>query len=163
MFERFTRQARAVVIEAEAQARALGDATIEAEHLVLAMTREDPPTAARSALGDVGLDHDALEEALVAERDRSLAAVGISAGDFDVYGSSPAGRPRMAASAKAALERALRISLVRADRRIGAGHILLGVLQAEAGTVPRALAQAGVERDDLRSRVEAALDRERGR
>jgi D-alanyl-D-alanine carboxypeptidase len=69
----------------------------------------------------------------------------------------------MAASAKAALERALRVSLVRADRRIDAGHVLLGVLQAEAGTVPRALAQAGVDRDDLRRRVEAALDRERGR
>jgi hypothetical protein len=52
----------------------------------------------------------------------------------------------------------LRAAVARSDRRLAGGHILLGVLAAEAGTVPRALALAGVDRDDLRARTQAALD-----
>jgi ATP-dependent Clp protease ATP-binding subunit ClpA len=161
MFERFTKEARAVVKDAEAQARMLGSPSVEAEHLLLALTREDAETtAAGTALAAVELDYDAAREALDAERERSLLAVGITAGEFDVPIAPRAGRPRMGASAKTALERALRVSLVRADRRINAGHVLLALLQAEAGTVPRALAEAGVDRDDLRARTAAAMDRD---
>ena len=62
----------------------------------------------------------------------------------------------LAAGAKSALEQALRISLVRADKRIGSGHILLALLRTEAGTVPRALKEAGVDRAELNDRVAAA-------
>jgi ATP-dependent Clp protease ATP-binding subunit ClpA len=161
VFERFTKQARTVVKDAEAEARALGSPSVDAEHLLLALTRQDAgTTAAGSALAEVGLDYEAALEALDSEREGSLLAVGITAGDFDVPIAPPARRPRFGASAKAALERALRVSLARADRRIEAGHVLLALLQAEAGTVPRALAQAGVDRDDLRARTAAAMDRE---
>ena len=148
MFERFTQDARAVVKAAEAQAAQLGSPTIEAEHLLLAL-------ADREAV--IGLDRDEVLAALEAERDRSLAAVGIATSDF---GLPPAAvtRPRFAASSKLALERALRAAVARSDRRLAGGHILLGVLAAEAGTVPRALALAGVDRDDLRARTQAALD-----
>jgi D-alanyl-D-alanine carboxypeptidase len=159
MFERFTREARTVVEGAATEARELGSATIEAEHLLLALTRVQPQTPAGEALAAAGLDHEAALEALAAERERSLIAVGITAGDFDVPAASHHGRPRFATSAKTALERALRAALARKDRRIEAGHILLGLLAAEAGTVPRALAQAGVERDELRARAAAAMDR----
>ena len=159
MFERFTREARDVVKGAEAEARVLGSRTIEAEHILLALTRLDPSTPAGAALAAAGLDHDAVLEALDAERARSLLAVGIAAGDFDVPTRPPSDRPRFATSAKPVLERALRAALARRDRRIEAGHILLGLLEAEAGTVPRALVQAGVERDELRARATAAMDR----
>ena len=66
-------------------------------------------------------------------------AVGISIPDFDLPRRTPPTRPRLAAGAKSALEHALRISLARADRRIDGRHILLALLRAEAGTVPRAL------------------------
>lgn len=56
-----------------------------------------------------------------------------------------------------ALERALRVAAARGDRAIGPGHVVLGVLRAEPGTVPRALAAAGVDRVDLAGRVEATL------
>jgi hypothetical protein len=59
--------------------------------------------------------------------------------------------------AKTALERSLRVSLERADRRIGTGHVLIGLLRAEAGTVPRVLEAAGVDRFDLTVAVEREL------
>jgi ATP-dependent Clp protease ATP-binding subunit ClpA len=158
MFERFTREARMAVKDAEAEARELGSPTIEAEHLLLALTRQDPATAVGRALAEAGLDHDRVSEALDAERERSLMAVGISIGDFDLPAPRPAARPRMAAGAKSALEQALRVSLERADRRIDGGHILLALLRAEAGTVPRVLRESGVDRAALNDRVAAALD-----
>jgi len=159
MFERFTREARMAVKDAEAEAQARGSTTIEAEHLLLALTRQPPDTAVGEALANAGLDHDALEQALDAERERSLAAVGISIGDFDLPAPRPAAKPRFATNAKSALEHALRISLERADRRIDGGHILLALLRAEAGTIPRALDEAGVGRDELRELTAAAMSR----
>ena len=159
MFERFTREARHVVVAAEAEARALGSPAIEPEHLLLALTRLGQTTPAGEALAEAGLDHDAMLEALDAERELSLMAVGISIGDFDLPTPRPATRPRLAANAKGALEHALRISLERADRRIDGAHILLALLRAEAGTVPRALQEAGVGRDELRDLTAAAMRR----
>jgi ATP-dependent Clp protease ATP-binding subunit ClpA len=162
MFERFTREARTAVKLAEAEARELGSPTIEAEHLLLALTRQGADTAAGEALAEVGLDHERLTEALASERERSLLAVGISIGDFDLPAPRPSAKPRFAAGAKSTLEQALRSSVGRGDRRIEGAHVLLGLLRAEAGTVPRALAEAGVDRTELNDRTAAALER-RGR
>ena len=71
-------------------ARELGSPTVEAEHLLLALTRSE--NAAAAALRATGLDHDAVAEAaLDAETERSLAAVGVSADavQFSPYVSSP--------------------------------------------------------------------------
>jgi ATP-dependent Clp protease ATP-binding subunit ClpA len=155
MFERFTRDARTVVKAAETHARGLGSPTIEAEHLLLALASHMPPVA---PLEDAGLDHDAVLAALDTARDRSLMAVGIAPGDIDLPPAPVTHHPRFAASAKAALARAVKASAARHDRRIAAGHVLLGLLAAEAGTVPRALAAADVDRDDLRARTIAWLD-----
>ena len=158
MFERFTREARLVVADAESEARELGSPTIEPEHLLLALTRLDPSSALGGVLADEGPGHEDLLEALDAERAHSLAAVGISIGDFDLPPARPSTKPRMAANAKNALEHGLRIALDRGDKRIEAGHILLALLRADAGTVPRALREAGVDRAALNDRVAAALD-----
>ncbi len=144
-------------MDAEAEARELGSPTVEAEHLLLALTRQDPASAVGRALAEAGLDHDRVAAALDAERERSLMAVGISIGDFALPAPHPSSRPRMAAGAKSALEHALRISLVRADKRIDGGHILLALLRAEAGTVPRALHEAGVDKRELNDLVTAAM------
>jgi len=150
MFERFTRDARQVVKAAETLASGLGSPTVEAEHLLLALADSVP------VLADYGLDHDGVLAALDEERERSLHAVGISARDFDLP-PQPLTRPRFAASSKLALERAVRAAAARSDRRIAGGHILVGVLAADAGTVPRALAIAGIDRQELRDRAAAAL------
>jgi D-alanyl-D-alanine carboxypeptidase len=146
MFERFTRDARQVVKSAETLASGLGSPTVEAEHLLLALAARQP------VLAEFGLDHDGVLAALDEERVRSLLAVGISAADFDLP-PAPLTRPRFAASSKLALERAVRAAVARSDKRIAGRHLLLGVLAADAGTVPRALAFAGIDRQELRDRL----------
>jgi D-alanyl-D-alanine carboxypeptidase len=148
MFERFTSDARTVVKAAETQARGMGSPTIEAEHLLLALAAEDRVP---------GLDRDVLLAALEAQRERSLRAIGITASDFDVPPALLTQNPRIAASTKIALERTVKVAVARSDRKIVPGHILLGVLSADVGTVPRALDAAGVDRLELRNRAAAAL------
>ena len=55
------------------------------------------------------------------------------------------------------LERAVKAAA--GQRQIRPGHLLLGVLGAQAGTVPRALALAGVNQGDLAARARQALER----
>jgi ATP-dependent Clp protease ATP-binding subunit ClpA len=141
MFGRFTGPARAVVTDARAIAYEQRSPTVEAEHLLLAAARRPSPLRA------AGLDYETLLGALEAERTRSLAAVGIA---IDPPAAAPpVEQPRFATSAKAALERAVRAAAGRRDKRIDDRHVVLGVLSARAGTVPRALEIAGVDRAAL--------------
>jgi ATP-dependent Clp protease ATP-binding subunit ClpA len=149
MFERFTKDARRIVNDAVTIATELGATTVEAEHLLLAVTRRDDSVS--RALAHCGLSAAELSSALVMETERSLAAVGVSA---DSLSFSPyVEKPRFAASAKAALEMALRISIERGDRRIAAGHVVLGIFRPDRGTLPRALDMAGLDRKQLRDVV----------
>lgn len=145
MFERFTKDARAVVVDATAEAQALDAPAVEAEHLLLAVAARE-----HAALERAGLDHDAVREALEAEARASLAAAGV---EWDVAPRPSKGQLRFAASSKRALERALPAAVARGDPRLTADHVLLGILAAEVGTVPRALALAGVDRETLRESV----------
>jgi ATP-dependent Clp protease ATP-binding subunit ClpA len=162
MFERFAADARAAVVRAaQEEAAALGSATVEAEHLLLALASDEAAPAGR-LLAEAGLDRDGLREALERESERSLAAVGVCLGDLAplrAAAAPPRRRPRFAASAKRGLERAVRVALGRDDRRITAPHLLVGILRADIGTVPRALAVADVDRVDLMARAERLLDR----
>jgi ATP-dependent Clp protease ATP-binding subunit ClpA len=149
MFNRFSGDARMVVQDAVEIARDLGAPSVEAEHLLLAATRGSGPVA--RTLADVGLDLDGLCAALAAETTRSLAAVGVTA---DVLHFSPfTERPRLATSAKLALERALRAAIGLDDKRISSKHVVLGVLRPATGTVPRALECADVDRIALISQL----------
>ena len=151
MFNRFTKDARRIVEDAIEVARELGATTVEAEHLLLAVTRRDTPVAL--VLSRHGLDDEGLRAALVAETERSLAAVGVTAESLTF--SPFLDTPRLAASARSALELALRVALERGDHRIGVGHVVLGALRPARGTVPRALAIAGVDREQLGAAVGA--------
>jgi ATP-dependent Clp protease ATP-binding subunit ClpA len=151
MFQRFTQPARDAVTEASYIARDMGAMTIDAEHVLLAVTNTDTPAA--RVLHDAGLDDDGLRAALAAETTRSLAAVGVSA---DALHFSPFVKtPKFGNSAKLVLERALKVALARRDKHIGAEHLVLAALQPAVGTVPRALAQAGVDRAGLISALSA--------
>jgi ATP-dependent Clp protease ATP-binding subunit ClpA len=151
MFNKFTVEARAAVGDAVEIARDLGATSVEAEHLLLAVSRGSDPTA--RVLADAGLDFDGLCAALVAETTRSLAAVGVTA---DVMHFAPfTERPKLATSAKLALERALRAAIADDDKRLTARHLVLGTLRATTGTVPRALDCAGVDRAELISALSA--------
>jgi D-alanyl-D-alanine carboxypeptidase len=156
VFERFTREAREIVKQSHEEATELGAATLEAEHLLLALTRSGPPAA---VLAGAGLDRAGLLSALDAELEQSLSAVGVDARPL-LRQAPPSGwrSPRFGQSAKLALERSLRVAVERKDRRLVPGHILLAVLRAEAGTVPRALRGADVEPAELAARMGAAMD-----
>ncbi len=108
MFERFTQDARAVVVQAQQQARRLGHHYIGCEHLLLAVVSAD--TSAGAALRGVGLTPVTVEQVLLGlvgtpdgALDRAaLASIGI---DLDlvqkkveaVFGSDALGRrPRRA-------------------------------------------------------------------
>jgi ATP-dependent Clp protease ATP-binding subunit ClpA len=155
VFERFTREARDVVKRSREEAAALGSPTVEAEHLLIALA-ESGPTAV--VLADAGLDRERIVGALDDEIERSLGAIGLDAAAL-LEQAPRSGRrsPRWGQSAKLALERTVRVAEARRDRRLLGGHILLAVLKAEVGTVPRALRVAGVDPADLTARMSAAM------
>jgi ATP-dependent Clp protease ATP-binding subunit ClpC len=140
-FERFTGDARAAVLAAREEARTTGRHTVESEHLLLAL----------AARPEFGLDRDQLADALAQEEQQSLAAVGVDAAELEPRAAGRARRePRFATSSKLALQRAVATAAKRGDRCLAAGHVLLGVLAAEHGRVPRALRIAEVDVDKLR-------------
>ena len=160
MFERLGQDVRnAVMRAAHAEARALGSATVEAEHLLLALAADADSTVGR-LLTAHGLDHDGLDAGLERETERSLAAVGVTLSDFrpaDPRRSAPRRSPKLAASFKRALERAVGLASARGDRVITPAHLLVGILHADIGTVPRALAATHVDRVSLLARAEDLL------
>ena len=159
MFERFVKDVRRVVVRAaEEEAQQRGSATVEAEHLLLALAADDGNPVGR-LLANNGLDHDGLLVALERETERSVAAVGISLTDFaPLVATAPRRKPSFAASAKRALERTLHVALAHKDNRISPPHLLVGILQADIGTVPRALDAAQIDRVALLARAERLLD-----
>jgi hypothetical protein len=64
--------------------------------------------------------------------------------------------PHPGDSVRLALERGVNSA---ADRAPQPAHLLIGILRAEVGTVPRALAMAGVDRADLIARMTETLSR----
>jgi ATP-dependent Clp protease ATP-binding subunit ClpA len=132
-----------------------GSATIEAHHLLLAVAAEEGTTA-HQVLTAVGLDRQAIREVLDREFEHSLRAAGVSRGAFDL--PQPRGDPersvRIGASARLALERGVAAAARRRD--LQSAHLLLGILEARAGTVPRALALAGIDRAELAGRARLA-------
>jgi ATP-dependent Clp protease ATP-binding subunit ClpA len=158
MFERFDKDSRAVVVQAREEVRRLGQPTLEAEHLLLVLARRTDRDAGR-VLAEAGLTHEGVLHALDAARRRSLDAAGISEGVI-ALAEQPlplAGEPAWGTSAKRALQRAAKVAQARGDRSLVPTHLLLGVLRADEGTVPRAVAEAGVDREALVARAEATL------
>ncbi|MCG5213559.1 Clp protease N-terminal domain-containing protein [Streptosporangium soli] len=138
-----------------------GSATIEAHHLLLAIAagRE---TATHQALTSAGLDHQAIRDALDREFEHSLNAAGVPLTTFDLPKPSSAATPpsQLGASAKLALERGF--ASVSRKKDLRPAHLLLGILQAQIGTVPRTLTLAGVDQADLTARVQRTLTGEDG-
>lgn len=158
MFERTKKDFHDVVLGARAEARVRAEVKIEAEHLLLALARRSSWDAGRM-LAEAGLDHERLRDVLDADVEHILEVVGVAAGTIRIPNSTlpMAGEPRWGASAKAALRRASVIARDHGDRHLNPTHILLGVLHAHEGTVPRALSSVGVDPAELAARAEAKL------
>ncbi|QFU92582.1 Clp protease N-terminal domain-containing protein [Amycolatopsis sp. YIM 10] len=158
MMTAFDTYLHAIIARAEHEARDDGASTIEAQHLLLAIA-VDREAGTHEILTSAGVDYRAIRDALDREFDYSLSTVGVSRAAFDFpRPTADSGQPKMGASAKLALERS--VASVAHKKDLRPAHLLLGVLRAEVGTVPRALAMAGIDQVALRERVLRALTSE---
>jgi ATP-dependent Clp protease ATP-binding subunit ClpA len=145
-----------VILRAIDEAARRGAANVEAEHLLLVISAGDDASA--RALAEFGLDHAAVEAALDAERERALEVAGVAPIGEERLRSTRRARPGWGASFRDAMRRAdfrARRDRARDEReRLAVAAALLGVLRADLGTVPRALAYAGIDRRALIARLE---------
>jgi ATP-dependent Clp protease ATP-binding subunit ClpA len=125
MFERFSGQARHVVVSAQEQARDLDHNYIGTEHLLLGLltTSDSLASASLNALGYTRDDVQASVEALVG---RGKA--------------SPGGHIPFTPRAKKVLELSLREALQLKNNYIGTEHILLGLIREGEGIAAQILA-----------------------
>jgi ATP-dependent Clp protease ATP-binding subunit ClpC len=135
MFERFSSEARAVVVAAERHAQLLGE-NVQPEHLLLGILEQTNSIAVRTLVG-AGVDVDAVRREL-----------------------SPPGRPDPDAAtrrpftpeARKTLELSLREALDAGDERISAEHVLPALLREPAGAA-QVLARHGGDLDRIRIAV----------
>lgn len=147
---------KAVIIRAIDEAARRGAAKVEAEHLLLSIAASGDVAA--GILADAGLDYAGVEAALRGEREHALRAAGIEPVAEERLHAAANSRPAWGASIREALKRGnftARRDRSRAEReRLAIADSLIGVLRADLGTVPRALAYAGVDRAPLITRLE---------
>ena len=149
----FAGSVRGIALAAVVEAQRQGLSIVEAEHILLALAG-DRHSAPGRFLEEHGLDHAAWLVAIRVERERSLQAVGVSPRDPKDLAATRIQRPRWGASARSAFDRAQKIaSRHRGHHRMDGFDLLYGILGLELGTVPRALAFAGIDREQLRADV----------
>lgn len=154
--EKLSKSLRTVLAHAIDEASARGSTTVEAEHLLLALAGDESLTAAK-ILTTAGLGHQAIEAALAQERAESLRAAGIGPVDAERLAATPRQvRPGWGASVKEAITRGKTASGQDPRRWPAETELLIGILHASLGTVPRALAIAGIDRGDLIERARRA-------
>jgi ATP-dependent Clp protease ATP-binding subunit ClpA len=143
MFERFTGDARHVVVMAQEQARELRHNYIGTEHVLLGIVRLPNANLARDTLFALGLTPETV-----------LAAVEKIAGRGDdvLTGHIP-----FTKRAKRVLELSLRESLQLGSNNIGPEHVLLGLIREGEGLAAQVLAQGGRSLDDVRAAVLSAI------
>jgi D-alanyl-D-alanine carboxypeptidase len=148
-------RAAAILRRAREEAMATGSASVEAQHVLLAIAAHKG-TEAQRILATAGLDHAAVLEALDREFEESLAGAGVSLGSFGLPPASRRheGAPRWGSSFKLVVQRAPRSG---PGERLDATRLLLGILRAQVGIVPRALSLAGIDRAGLAATTEQAL------
>jgi ATP-dependent Clp protease ATP-binding subunit ClpA len=179
MFERFTEDARGVVVQAQAEARALRHGYIGTEHLLLGAAATEGDVA--RVLATNGATPDALRDAIRAEVGEggldaaALATLGIDLDEIRrrveaTFGEGALERRRPARGghvpftprAKKSLELALREAVARGDKHIGTEHVVLGTLRDEKALASCILRRAGADPERIREALSPAGSR-RGR
>ena len=134
--KQFREEFRGLLLQAQNEAAARGAAAIEAEHLLLAMATVPFGSASR-VLEALHVSPGRITEALDRERARTLAAVGVDTRRL------PHPRPmhdsrrlRWGQSARLAAERS-----TREDHPDAQVRMLLAIVRAERGVIPRLLAE----------------------
>lgn len=139
MFERFTDQARQVVVSARREARELRHSYVGSEHLLLGLLREDKSLAARALTSlDVTLD-------------RARAQVRQCVGSAE--GPSTFGEISFTPHAREVLARAGDEASRLGRRTTGTEHILLGLASVSESEAMYALAAFDIDAEKLRAAV----------
>ncbi len=146
------RVTRASLARARVEAKQAGSRSLEAEHLILALASERDSEPAK-LLAEAGLDYESLTDAFRKERRQSLAYAGVELAFPPV--TEWQGIPVWASSAKEALLRGHTVATHAGHGRLNGVDLLVGILKADLGTVPRALALAGIDREALIARATA--------
>jgi ATP-dependent Clp protease ATP-binding subunit ClpA len=182
MFERFTKEARAVVVQAQVEARGLHHPFIGTEHLLLAMLTAgtgpgaqalrdrdlDAADMRRRLAGIVGQAGDELDPAALATlgidldevRRATEASFGPGALDARGRGPAPKGHIPFSKRAKKALELSLREALRLGHNHIGTGHVLLGLIREGDGVAAQMLVEARIDLPGLRDDVTRLISSE---
>lgn len=174
MFERFTKEARQVVITAQQVARHAGASRIGTEHILQGVAAGNGVAA--HLLTEAGASEDAINAALGRLDDAHLlGTLGIDveevrasvervfgpgawdASDAQAGKGAKKGIP-FSADAKKTLELALREALALKSKTIEAGHILLGLLRT-GGRPVEVLTGLGADPTALRGRIQEAMRR----
>jgi Clp amino terminal domain, pathogenicity island component len=144
MFERFTDEARTVVVRAQDQARLLKHNYVGTEHILLGLIAEQHGLAARALTSlDVRLD---------AVREQVIQIIGVGAQPVPASEHIPF-TPR----AKKVLELSLRDALQLGSNSIGTEHILLGLLREGHGVAVVILGNLAGDPRTVRRAVMAVL------
>jgi ATP-dependent Clp protease ATP-binding subunit ClpC len=138
MFERFTDQARQVVVLAQEEARALGHGYIGTEHILLGLLSEGEGIAAQALAS--------LEITLDAAREQVAEIIGAGTGP-------PPGHIPFTSRTKKVLELSLREAQRLGDSYIGTEHILLGLTREGEGVGAQILVRLGASTDRVLAEV----------
>jgi hypothetical protein len=138
MLERFTDQARRVVVLAEEEARMLDHNWIGTEHLLLGVLREGDGVAAR-ALESLGISLEPVREQV----EEIIGHVQQHASEHIAF------TPR----SKKVLELSLRESLRLGHNYVGTEHILLGLIREGDGVAAQVLVRLGAGLNRVRQQV----------
>lgn len=179
MFERFTRNARVVVVGAHEVAARAGAPEVRPAHVLESLVADDDILAMR-VLADLGAPGDELRRVvrglnaqhseLDAEDAEALKLLGIDLDDViaridrDLAGGRPLASQRhlrLARESRRVLGLSLREAVRLGDGFIGTEHVLLGLLRAGDHTVLETLAAFDLRPDDVRRAVDEA-DRRAG-
>jgi hypothetical protein len=133
MFERYTEKARRVIFFARYEASQYGSSSINTEHILLALLREDPALIRRLRLDLTPEIRDEIEKVIQrGERVSTSVEMPLSADSHKIL--------------QLAGEEADRL----ADRHIATQHILLGILRVEKSLAAKLLIAKGANADAIR-------------
>ncbi len=143
------RDVMVVLKRAEEEARVLGAPTCEAEHILLALV-DVPTVSASGVLSSLGLSRERIIEALDRELTSALARAHIHVAELPRPHSSlgESHRVRWGESAQRVVERSIRESADDPSLRM-----LLAIVHAEGGVIPRLLPELGVSVGDVEMAV----------
>jgi ATP-dependent Clp protease ATP-binding subunit ClpA len=175
VFERFTAQARSVVVRAQEDARELGQPSIGTPTILLGVAQA-ADTAGGRVLNSLGIGEDDIRDeirrvseqrdpAFSGEDEDALRSVGIDLDEVrrsveETFGPGALDRGRGSAGhipftrgAKKALELSLREATALGHKHIGTEHLLLGLVHDERCSAAAILGARGIDRERVRAEV----------